>query len=294
MASKVLVEIAGGLGNQMFQYAFYLKLKSCGYNAKLYYDQRQQLHNGFELENIFNLNIKFVNESEINFLLDKSQTLFSKVKRKLLGNNPSFYWEHDKGYEYKPEILNPLKSIYLQGCWLSEKYFFDISKQIKEAFTFVDIQLNAENCLVYESIIDNAASVSVHIRRGDYLKSKVNLNIAYDVYLKECFDYIKQKILNPYFFIFSDDTDFVRELLAKLNFDPNKYCIVDNNKGSQSYIDMYFMTLCKHNIITNSTFSWWGAWLNENDAKIVISPKHWFTTTELNKNSIIPDSWIKI
>jgi hypothetical protein len=143
--------------------------------------------------------------------------------------------------------------------------------------------------------INSEESVSVHIRRGDYLHSCFNsLFHVQDLdYYQAAIDQIQQKIKNPSFYIFTTDYEWTKEQFSKLKIPFN---IVDINKGSQSYMDMILMSKCKHNIIANSSFSWWGAWLNRNEEKMVIAPKKWYKHTEMNNNAshIIPNGWITI
>lgn len=288
--AESIVEIAGGLGNQMFQYAYFKKLQQLGHHCKLYFDNNQSIHNGYELDRVFGIQAPFASESEVNKLLDKDQSSLSKIKRKLYGYNPCLYWEHDKGYQYKPELLALQKGTFLQGCWLSEKYFSDIESEIRDAFIFQD--LDAENLKIFEQIRREENPVSVHIRLGDYLKSAIHKNIDYEIYLREAISILKQKIVSPHFYVFSDDVEEAQNIFGDMT--PDGVTYISWNKGKRSFHDMHLMSCCRHNIITNSTFSWWGGWLNNYKEKIVISPKDWFTINEWSNNSIIPDSWIAI
>ena len=287
---QIVIEIAGGLGNQMFQYAFYLKMKHLGYESQLYFDTSQLRHNGFELSKVFNIDATLVSKSEVEKLLDKKLDLLSKLKRKISGHNPSFYWEHDKGYAFKPEILKQKNSVYLQGCWLSEKYFADIQKEISDVFRFPS--LKGKNQEVAQQIFNDSTSVGIHIRRGDYLTSNIHRNLDYKNYLNQAISLIKVKYPELNFYVFSDDSHFAKEIFNKIEH--NKVNIIDWNRSTDAFNDMHLMSLCRHQIICNSTFSWWAAWLNNNPDKIVISPKDWFTSDFLNDNDIVPDEWIKI
>jgi len=289
---KVIVEVAGGLGNQMFQYALYLKLISLQYNCKLYYDSSQHIHNGLELNRVFNLNLDFASKIEVDELLDVRQTVFEKIKRNLFGRNISRYWEHDKGYEFKPEILEQSKPVYLQGCWLSDRYFSDIEATIRKAFTFFN-PLTGCNLEVQKQIISEVNPVSIHIRRGDYLQSSAHSNINYESYLRNSICQICKKIETPTYYVFSDDMEYATSVLAPFKA-KEVFSFIDWNKGLDSHFDMQLMSNCKHNIIANSTFSWWGAWLNNNKGKLVISPAKWFNEGRLNDHSIIPHSWITL
>ena len=214
-----------------------------------------------------------------------------KIQKKDFERKVFLFWEHDKGYEFKPEIFNQKKTIYLQGNWLSEKYFVDIAEDVRKAFIFTKV--DERNKKVFDLINNEENSVSIHIRRGDYLKSSVHLNIDYRQYLGVAIKLITQKVGSCRYFIFSDDIEFSKSFLPGLISNEDLF-FIDYNSGVDSFRDMQLMSKCKHNIITNSTFSWWAAWLNDNSDKIIISPKDWFTVKEWNKNSIVPPGWITV
>jgi hypothetical protein len=289
---QIIIEIGGGLGNQMFQYAFYLNMKHLGYNCKLYFDEINQMHQGFELQNVFDIDIKFANKSEVEKLLDIKKDLLSKLNRRIFGQKQFIYWEHNNGYAFKPEIVRQQKPAYLQGCWLSEKYFEDIKAEVRQAFRFKE--LNKKNQYFFNQINGEKNAVSIHIRKGDYLKSAIHLNVDYHSYVSQAISYLLQSRTGLSFYVFSDDIRLAREILSEYETIGSKFHFVNWNLDKESYIDMQLMANCKHNIIANSTFSWWGAWLNNYEEKIVISPKNWFAVNEWNNNSIIPDSWIVI
>ena len=138
--------------------------------------------------------------------------------------------------------------------------------------------------------IDKVNAVSLHVRRGDYLlaKNMSVLGVCGLDYYKKAIEYVAKNVKNPYFFLFSDDIPWVEENL-KINY---PYEIVDINNGKNSFYDLWLMKNCKHNIIANSSFSWWGAWLNENPNKIVVAPKKWMNT--IKKVEVCPKDWIRI
>lgn len=289
----VIIELAGGLGNQMFQYAFFLKMQSLEYPCKFYYDNSQYTHNGPELERAFGVKPVYSDDAELTEVLDKKKDFLSGVRRKLRGARPSRYWEHDKGYAYKPEIFNQPKPIYLQGCWLSGRYFEDIEDKVRTAFQFSAIH-GQENILLLNRIHSSENSVSIHIRRGDYLTSGIHLNLNYPDYLQKALAQLPGDPKVYEYFIFTDDEQTASEIVRSLDCGSHNVHFSTGNRGSKSWIDMALMSQCRHQIICNSTFSWWAAWLNPNTDKIVISPEHWFTTDFLNDNDIVPDTWIKI
>lgn len=136
-------------------------------------------------------------------------------------------------------------------------------------------------------------SVSVHIRRGDYVtKSRYNKTYAHCTvkYYENAVDYIAKKFPNPHIYIFSDDTDWIKE---NIKF-PYETEYVTHNIGQNSFEDIRLMSNCKHNVIANSTFSWWGAWLNQNSEKIVVCPDVWFQDSRIVQTDIYPKEWIRI
>lgn len=143
--------------------------------------------------------------------------------------------------------------------------------------------------------IINSNSISLHVRRGDYENNssakRLHGGICTLNYYKQAIELVASRIKNPVFFIFSNDLKWARE---NLELEKYKQVLVNLNKGNNSYKDMYLMSKCKHNIIANSSFSWWGAWLNANPKKIVICPKRWYNNKRLDSKDIVPESWIRI
>jgi hypothetical protein len=174
------------------------------------------------------------------------------------------------------------------GGWHNEGYFSAIKDKVKSEFTF-RIPEDPEN-LQHIHKITSTNSVSIHIRRGDYLNA-ANINLFGDVcnraYYEKAIELIKTEVINPHFFIFSNDFSWVK---ANLHLENVTY--ITSNVGEDSWKDMYLMSLCKHNIVANSTFSWWGAWLNNNTNKIVISPSRFLKGDEFS--DIYPKQWIKL
>ena len=143
------------------------------------------------------------------------------------------------------------------------------------------------------SLIRTVNSVSLHIRRGDYV-SNPDTNSALGTcsleYYRHCIEHIASNVENPHFFLFSDDINWVRDNL-KIKYPTT---VVDGNSADTNYADLHLMSNCKHNIIANSSFSWWGAWLNNNPDKIIIAPKIWFANSPLTPKEIIPENWLKL
>jgi hypothetical protein len=172
----------------------------------------------------------------------------------------------------------------------SEKYFIDAEKQIRKDFVF-KLPMQNENIGLAKKI-SQVNAISLHVRRGDYASNPQNIathGLCSIDYYQAAIKHMVEQVKNPYFFVFSDDSAWVTSNL-KIDF---LHQYVDHNHGKESYNDMHLMSLCKHNIIANSSFSWWGAWLNQNAEKIVFAPKQWFSKST-DTIDLIPSNWIRI
>jgi len=279
-----------GLGNQMSQYAFFLRKKAI--NSSTEYINICKEHNGLELNRIFNLNIKSTIKERLLFFIFKSLIVKKlKIFRFVMKNLriKADIIDENFNYSFRKEFLQPSEILsFYYGGWPSEKYFIDVKEQVVNAFIFPKFE-DAEN-LKCEGIIKSNESVAIHIRRGDYLTAE-NIELFGRVCTKEYFEkaisLIEQKIEDPHFYIFSNDIPWVQ---ANLKF--KKYTIIDFNSGKNSWKDMALMSKCKHNIISNSTFSWWGAYLNSNPGKIVISPSKYLNNDI--KTDFYPENWTRL
>lgn len=265
---KHTIIMSGGLGNQMFQYAFYLSLKKRGIKCKiddtLFYTAK--MHNGFELNNIFPIREELSVPSAI-------KKVWYRLLRKY---RPKILLFKDKVYQYCPEVYKS-KCIYYMGDWLSYKYFDDIRELIIDTYQFKDI--SSKNQQTAQEM-QKVESVSIHIRRGDYLVLPYYC-VCDEHYYRRAIQNILKHVANPIFYVFSNESSWCVDFMKQFNV---RFEIVDWNQGKDSYQDMFLMTQCKHNIIANSTFSWWGAWLNSNPAQLVIAPSKWFKNSNHNIN----------
>jgi len=279
----IIVRVTGGLGNQMFQYAMYKSLEKKGKLVKLdsksFYETKKE-HNGYELERIFDIKPNKPTKEDLEKFDENNISTLFKIKRKLFGDKKFVY--DTKEYVFNKDVYK-LKNSYLNGYWQSIKYFEGIENDIKKDFRFKN-QLDNKNLEILNEI-ENSNSISIHIRRGDYM-SPENYNmygcIATPTYYKKAIKVIEEKVENPTFFVFSNDMDWVKKNI-QIN---SRVFYIDINSGNGSYKDMQLMSNCKHNIIANSSFSWWGAWLNENKNKIVIAPKKWINREDVDSDKI--------
>ena len=279
----IRIKLTGGLGNQMFQFATGFataKKNNVRLSLDLSYINQRQLFNGFELEKVFDIYSKV---SFLNKGLSFKSINFKEILNKI---DITFYNFKEPHFHYTSNILDIPKHSFLDGYWQSELYFKNYSKEIKKIFNFSN-QLDKQNHLIANDISKNN-SISIHVRRGDFLlKRNNNHNIDLKDYYLKAIDKSSKCFKNPKYFIFTDDPLWVTENFI-LDY---SYIVVDVNYGTKSFFDMYLMSLCKSNIIANSSFSWWSAWLNNNKDKIVYAPKNWFNDKSICTDHLIPNSW---
>lgn len=296
----IIASLFGGLGNQLFQYAngkavatqlgVELKLDTSIIDAKT--DVKGFTNRNFEL-NIFKIDAKVASVGEVRkyvpdlFRSPKWSHQIYRIKR-LLNGRHLFIERTWNRFHYMPSIEKVKDNTYLYGYFQTEKFFKAIRAEILDSIQLKPtIEISPENCEILNQIKEVNA-VSIHVRRGDYQNSNFML-LEMDYYTKAV-ERISGTVKNPKFYIFSNDMDWVRHQFSNLNID---FQIIDINTREQSYMDMILMSNCKHNIIANSTFSWWSAWLNQHTDKIVIAPKRWFN--QMDKSlELLPSDWIKI
>lgn len=286
-----IVNILGGLGNQMFQYALAVALRERQPDRIVRIDpsgfKGYPLHNGYELRRIFNVDIPEASVMEqMRVYYPLRNYRMWQIGNRLLPLRKSTVKEN-ADMRFTPSVLSDEQSAYYLGYWQTEKYFKDIRPHILEAFRFPSIKPGSRN----EAIIDEIGSknvISVHVRRGDYVKIGNTQGICTLDYYRKALELMKEKTEPEMFLVFSDDISWCRDNIARFLGDiPAVY--VDWNKGENSFRDMQLMSRCRHNIIANSSFSWWGAWLNSNPDKIVIIPSRWMNGG--GWVDIVPDSW---
>ncbi len=277
----IIIQVAGGLGNQLQQYALYRKFVRLGIEARLdisWFDQVQMVEKErtkgqnatpvvtkreLELRYFDRLVFETCNKEDKERLIG-SDGLTGKIRRKLF---PFTVHHFQESKIYHPEIFD-FEDMYLSGYFACEKYYADILYDLREKIQFP----RSGNVLNHEMAakMQNCNSVSMHVRRGDYLNpenAQLFGNICTDAYYEKAIEMIKEEVPDARFFLFSDDIPYVRE-----KFHGDEYTVVNINSGKDSFYDMWLMSRCKHNICANSTFSFWGARLNPNEDKIMIRP----------------------
>ena len=290
----IIVKLIGGLGNQMFQYAAAKQLAlmrktdlviDCSYLEKD--PNGAYTKRNVELD-VFNVNFKKATFQDIEKFNIKQSSKFSRGMQRNFPFLFKWLYAAESGSAFNKHFFNFPKNSYLEGFWQSENYFKNCRSLLLTEFSLKE-PLDAYN-LIWKNKIMNCESVSLHVRRGDYIStSNHNLHniLSIDYYLK-AISFMKKSHPAMEVFVFSDDLKWCKE-----NLNSNeKIHFVDANQVSNFHLDLYLMTQCKHNIIANSSFSWWGAWLNQNSNNIVIAPKNWYLNS--NTNDLLPKQWIKI
>lgn len=284
----IITRLIGGLGNQMFQYALARKLallNNSPFQLDIFSFETYKFHR--YILKYFNVIENLATEKEI---ADVKKQGLSRLLEKI----KPYYRQSivvEKYPTFDQNILKINGNAYLDGYWQCEKYFNDIRDILLKEFT-VKNGLSASALKIGEEI-NKTESVSLHIRHGDYLSAKFSdfYEPASIEYYHRAIKKITQKIKNPIFFIFSDTIEW-----AKKNLKINYPTIFVSNPAIKDYEELILMSQCKHNIIANSTFSWWGAWLNQNPNKIIIAPAKWFKikNKRYDDKKIYPSQWIKI
>jgi hypothetical protein len=290
----IIVRLIGGLGNQMFQYAagralafrLQVKLKLDVLDFPLYKRRSYSL-------SVFDLEESFATEKEVARLKFGRTSWFKKFHVRKGGKEalPAASYIREKHYHFDPDILELPDGVYLDGYWQSEAYFREIEDIVRQDFT-IRIPPSDENRRLAERI-RSVESVSLHIRRGDYV-SDPTTNAYHGVldpeYYQRAMDLIRSRVADAHFFVFSDDPDWAKTNLP----DRNSLMVVNINREACAYEDFRLMSFCKNHIIANSSFSWWGAWLSQNQEKIVIAPRRWFQDLSVKTTDLIPTSWLRI
>jgi hypothetical protein len=291
---KIYVLCDGGLGNQLFEYACAraLAIKTGGEVVLDPWRSRRGRTRPLELQH-FNIKARFTTgfETLICRLVDASRLRpVAKIARKIVpGMIPTVV--RQKKNDYIPEIFEVPGPLFLDGWFQSELYFRDHREQLLPELTFRDPPdaINQE----WLEKIRACNAVSVHVRRGDYVSDPfiaTGIGTCSLEYYQAAIDLIRQRVENPTFFVFSDDPEWTRRNLPV----PEPRHFISHNCGKCDREDMRLMSACKHFIIANSTFSWWGAWLATNAEKIVIAPKRWFANPKYSEKDVVPTAWIRV
>lgn len=291
----IVVQLIGGLGNQMFQYALgrSLALKK-GTPLKLDVSWFTEIENEntqrvYELD-CYPIRAGLTDASKLRVLEPEQEKGKGSPRRRLFGKS-SLTIQREAGPGFNAEILSLPDNIYFVGYWQNEKYFKAIRPILLKEFIPKRLSEYTKRTV---KIIQGRPSVSLHIRRGDYAddpKTNEFHGLTPITYYTKALGYIQKKQPGLQLFIFSDDIKWCQNNLPF----SKEATFVSGNPADRGYEDMYLMSLCDHNIIANSSFSWWGAWLNQNPQKMIVAPKTWFQDKSANsKMEIVPENWHRI
>lgn len=293
----IVVKLMGGLGNQMFQYATgralsiecgtQLYLDTSGYDSMAAGDTPRN----YELD-VYNIAAKVADERiKAKIVSDPAKYgINDKILRRLGVGKIFVLGEQGSGYNHS--VLEAPNNTCLVGWWQTEKYFQDIRDRLLLEFEPVTAPTGKNKTLL--KTINETNAVSIHVRRGDYAQNQATNTyhgLAPLEYYSQAIKLIEKMVESPHFFVFSDDLDWCKSELPL----PKNTTYVEGNAGTKAFEDIRLMKHCKHNIIANSSFSWWGAWLNQNPEKIVVAPKVWFQDAAANTaTDIVPFEWERI
>jgi len=288
----IIVKINGGLGNQLFQYAAgrYLSVK---HKTKLLLDVSEfdvyKLRK-FELEKyMLTYNVATKEDIVKTIKIDPPSYLLKILKKPKLNKFiPNYYRE--PFFHFDENYLNLENKVYLEGYFQSEKYFQNIRATLARDFK-IRSGISSYGRYIRNEIEKVENAVSIHIRRGDYVSNN-STNKVHGVlprsYFYEAINLIEKKFNNVKYFVFSDDVEWSKKNIRKDNL-----IFIENQEARIPHEDIYLMSLCKHNIISNSSFSWWGAWLNTEIHGIKVAPIKWFNS-KINTKDLIPEDWVRI
>ncbi|MEI6752263.1 MAG: alpha-1,2-fucosyltransferase [Paludibacter sp.] len=291
----IITKLQGGLGNQLFQYAIGRRFAidrntDLKIDTDFYDNQVNVTKRDFKLK-AFQINADFAQKADKLTVL--GSPLFQPIKRRLwkMGFD-IFHWNYirENSYGFHSEVLNHSGSAYLDGYWQCPLYFDSIRHELLGDLTIKDEFLSEQFKKKSNEII-NKNSVAIHVRRGDYVSNPI-VNKQFGVCSVEFYinaiHYFSKKVDNVDFFVFSDDISWCKQNIVTKN------ALVQFVSGLSDYEDLILMSRCNHQIVSNSTFGWWGAWLNQNPTKIVIAPAVWYLDPTLDTTQLIPLEWIRL
>jgi hypothetical protein len=299
----LIVKLKGGLGNQMFQYAFGRALSSrtgrtVKFDFSYFHDGQSKPFRTFGLDN-FECDVPEADAADVHASVRfgaRGHRLAEEVgyrhplaSARLLRyrfevQHPS--WTTQFGvpqrWRFEPAVFDDEGPGFYNGYWQTERYFADVADRVRREFT-VRHDLEGENRQVADEI-EGSTAVSLHARRGDYVRED---NAVPADYYEAALERIGETVTNPHVFVFSDDTEWVERAVSI----PHPTTYVTHNDSETDYEDIRLMRLCDHHVIANSTFSWWGAWLNESDDKRVVAPGYWYDGLSTTTLDVVPDRW---
>lgn len=291
----IITRLIGGLGNQLFQYALGRHLADI-HRTELKLDisgfQTYTLHK-YSL-GVFNIAENFATDEDVERLTARKAGALEKLHTGLFGRKPkraSTHIREKKVFRFDKRILKSPDNVLLEGYWQSEKYFKAVSDILRKEFTVRSPQAGKDKEVA--DVMASKEAVCVHIRRGDYVtneKTREVHGVCSLNYYSRCMDRMSETIKEPHFFVFSDDPRWARENVKHAC----PVTIVDHNNADRNYEDLRLMSQCKHYIIANSSFSWWGAWLNASEEDVVFAPRVWYAKIKDDLPDVTPARWLRV
>jgi len=293
----IIVKLMGGLGNQMFQYAAARRLAHHhGVELKLdlsFLEENTEVitRRKYELGHL-NITAAIATRAEVAEYTRKPRHVLARILDRCTGRTESLpSYIREASFDFWPGLLEAPDNSYLDGYWQSDRYFRDIGGLLREEFQVVTAQDQWNKEMVERITGENA--VSLHVRRGDYVSDKATSEFHGTCSLKYYHDAVTAvtgSLPSPTFFVFSDDQAWVKANLGL----PKGTVYMDHNPPDKGCEDLRLMKLCRHFIIANSSFSWWGAWLGNAPEKMVIAPRNWFNSPGMNTDDLLPVSWCRL
>lgn len=288
----IITRLCGGLGNQLFQYAFARRIAYIN-NVPLKIDVSlfdQDELRSYKLSH-FQIVAELATSTDLEFFINaQSRGVTARFINKCRPYYKRYYIK-EKSCDFDANLLKSSGRVFLEGYWQSEKYFCDIDSILRSEF-ILKKEFDEGNKLILEKI-RSVNAVCLHVRRGDYVSNPETYR-AFGVcsleYYKNAVTMIENLVTVPHFFVFSDDPAWAQENI-KLS---HPMTFVTHNGAERDYEDLCLMAACKHYIIANSSFSWWAGWLGNYAGKIVIAPKRWVNDPSFNSPNRIPKAWLKI
>jgi hypothetical protein len=293
----IIVQLRGGLGNQMFQYAIGRAI-ALRHDTTLRFDLQEMVpYHG----RAYGLPVWRIEGEPASRMDGLRMRVLNQVSRTLHPSAP--YYRHpviiEREFTFDSNFLEAKRDCWLFGYWQSEKYFEAVADQVRADFTSVSEISTTSRAVEREILASGNRSVFLHVRRTDYVRCLTTLqahgSCSIEYYLRAA-DFIAQQVRDPHFFAFSDEPEWVRDNLHL----PYRTTIVSHNKPGDAFHvgseheDLWLMSRCRHAVLANSSFSWWGAWLNSERERIVIAPQRWFGTLNYNTRDLIPAGWIRM
>jgi hypothetical protein len=288
----IISRLSGGLGNQMFQYAAGRRL-ALARRTELKLDlsllddpRRVRTLRSYELD-AYPICAELATAEELALALARRRSLGARIARRL-GRRSAAIERH---FHFDPEVRDLPDDTCLEGYWQSERYFKDVATFVRRELT-LERPAAGRNALMLERI-QTCNAVSLHVRRGDYVtdpEANATHGLCPPGYYRDAARYVSERVADPVYFLFSDDPEWTRSHLDL----PGETVVVDHNGPESGCEDLRLMSRCRHHVIANSTFSWWGAWLDPDPDKLVIAPKQWFQDGARDSADLVPESWIRL